>query len=86
MPMSLKIQLLVKLCNILIMNIEIKICSPRNRFEECVREESAHLATLKSKKLIAFLKTLKRLKQEWQKNPALGPGKQTAKTGFGLEK
>jgi hypothetical protein len=26
------------------------------------------------------------LKQEWQKNPAMGPGKQTAKTWFGLEK
>jgi hypothetical protein len=26
------------------------------------------------------------LKQDWQKNPALGPGKQTAKTWFGLEK
>jgi hypothetical protein len=25
------------------------------------------------------------LKQEWQKSPALGPGKQTAKTWFGLE-
>jgi hypothetical protein len=37
-------------------------------------------------KLIAFLKTLQRLKQEWQKIPALGPGKQTAKTWFGLEK
>jgi hypothetical protein len=30
---------------------------------------------LKLYKLIAFLKTLHRLKQEWQKNPALGPGK-----------
>jgi hypothetical protein len=50
---------------------------------------TAHLATLKSKKvykLIAFLKTLQRLKQEWQKSPALGPSKQTAKTWFGLEK
>jgi hypothetical protein len=26
------------------------------------------------------------LKQEWQKSTALGPGKQTAKTWFGLEK
>jgi hypothetical protein len=33
-----------------------------------------------------FLKTLQRLKQEWQKSPALGPGKQTAKTCFSLEK
>jgi hypothetical protein len=35
-------------------------------------------------KLIDLLKTLQRLKQEWQKSPALGPGKQTAKTWFGL--
>ena len=34
----------------------------------------------------SFLKTLQRLKQEWQKSPALGPGKPTAKTWFGLEK
>jgi hypothetical protein len=27
----------------------------------------------------AFLKTLQRLKQEWQKSPALGPGKQMEK-------
>jgi hypothetical protein len=33
-----------------------------------------------------FLKNLQRLKQEWQKSPALGPGKQTAKTWFDLEK
>jgi hypothetical protein len=44
------------------------------------------LATLKSKKNIAFLKTLQRLKQEWQKSPALGPGKQMTKNWFGLEK
>jgi hypothetical protein len=31
-------------------------------------------------------KKLQRLKQEWQKSPALGPGKQMAKTWFGLEK
>jgi hypothetical protein len=37
-------------------------------------------------KLIAVLKTLARLKQEWQKSPALGPVKETAKTWFGLEK
>jgi hypothetical protein len=30
--------------------------------------------------LIAFLKTLQRLKQEWKKSPALGPGKQRAIT------
>jgi hypothetical protein len=52
------------------------IYSTRKGFEECVREETAHLATLKSKnylyKLIAFLKTLQILKQEWQKSAALG--------------
>jgi hypothetical protein len=37
-------------------------------------------------KLIAFLKTLQRMEQEWQKSPALGIGKQLAKTWFGLEK
>ncbi len=37
-------------------------------------------------KLIAFLKTLEKLKQEWQKSPALEPGLQMAKTWFGLEK
>jgi len=36
--------------------------------------------------LIAFLKTLQRLEQEWQKSPALGPGKETAKTGLGMKK
>ncbi len=44
------------------------------------------LKILKVCKLIAFLKTLQRLKQELEKSPALGPGKQTAKTWFGLEK
>ncbi len=42
-------------------------------FEECVKEETAHLATLKSKsvyKLITFLKRLQRLKQEWHKRLA----------------
>ncbi len=47
--------------------------STLKRFEECVREDTAHLATLKSKK------TLQKLKQEWQKSVALGPGEQTAK-------
>ncbi len=32
------------------MNIEKNIYITRKRFEECVREETAHLATLKSKK------------------------------------
>jgi hypothetical protein len=46
------------------------------------------IATLKSKKykFIAFIKTLQRLKQEWQESPALGLSKQTAKTWFLLEK
>jgi hypothetical protein len=35
------------------MNIEIKhIISTQKGFEECVREEAVHLATLKSKKYI----------------------------------
>jgi hypothetical protein len=34
----------------------------------------------------AFLKTLQRLKQEWQKRPALGPDKEMEKTWFGLDK
>ncbi len=46
----------------------------------------SNLKILKVYKLIAFLNTLQRLKQEWQKSPALGPRKQTAKTWFGLEK
>jgi hypothetical protein len=44
------------------MNIQIKIFTVLKGFEECVGEETTHLATLKSKKLIAFLKTLQRLK------------------------
>ncbi len=36
--------------------------------------------------MIAFLMTLQKLKQEWQKSLALGPGEQTAKTWFGLDK
>jgi hypothetical protein len=42
------------------------------KFEECVKEETAYLATLKSKyiELITFSKRLQRLKQEWQKSPA----------------
>jgi hypothetical protein len=35
------------------MNIEINVYSNRKRFEECVREETAHLAILKSKKYIS---------------------------------
>jgi hypothetical protein len=36
--------------------------------------------------MIAFLETLQKLKQEWLKSLALGPGEQTAKTRFGLDK
>jgi hypothetical protein len=70
------------------MNIEINTYSIRKRLEKCVREETAHLATLKSLKykLITFLETLQRLEQEWQKSPALRPYYQTAKNRFGLEK
>jgi hypothetical protein len=48
------------------------IYSTRKGFEECVREETGHLATL-TYKMIAFLKTLQRLKQERQKSPDLSP-------------
>ncbi len=54
----------------------------------CQRGNSP-FTNLKIKKVCkfrAFLKKLQRLKQEWQKCPPLGPGKQTAKTWFGLEK
>jgi hypothetical protein len=66
------------------MNLEINIFTWKG-FEQCVREETAHLSTLKSKSLLIFLKRLQRLKQEWQKSP-VGPGKEKAKTWFGLEK
>ncbi len=70
------------------MNIEINILTGLDKDLKNVLERyTAHLATLKSKQYISvFLKTLQRLKQEWQKSPASGPGKQTAKTWFGLEK
>jgi hypothetical protein len=67
------------------MNIEINIYSIRKRFEECVREETVHLATLKSKKiykLIAFLKTLQRLEQELQVSPALDQANRGQKLGL----
>jgi hypothetical protein len=38
----------------------------------------SNLKIKKVYKLIVFLKALQRLKQEWQKSPALGPGKQKA--------
>jgi hypothetical protein len=46
----------------------------------------SNLKILKVYKFLAFLKTLQRMKQEWQESPALGPDKQTAKTWFGLGK
>jgi hypothetical protein len=61
------------------MNIEINIFTVLEKNLKYVLERKLS-ATLKS-----FLKTLQRLKQEWQKSPALGPGKQTTKTWFGLE-
>jgi hypothetical protein len=73
------------------MNIEINIFTVLKKDLKNVSEETVYSATLKSNKyisykLIAFLKTLQRLKQEWQKSLAPGPGKQMAKTWFGLEK
>jgi hypothetical protein len=57
------------------------------RFEECVREETAHLATLKSKSIqVDNLLNLLRDCRDWIRNgrkAKLGPGK---KTRFGLEK
>jgi hypothetical protein len=70
------------------MNIGINIFTVLEK--DLKNVENAHLETLKSKKyrykLIDFLKTQQRLKQKWQKSPALGPGQQTTKTWFGLEK
>ncbi len=37
------------------MHIEINIYSTRKGFEECVRRETAHLATFKSKKYLKVL-------------------------------
>jgi hypothetical protein len=68
-------------------DIEINILTVLEKDLKNKSERTAYLATLKSKKymykLIVFLKTMQRLKQEWQKSPALGPGKQSAKTLFG---
>jgi hypothetical protein len=71
------------------MNIEINIITILEKDFKNFSERNcpfSNLKILKVCKLIAFLKTLQRLKQEWQKSPALVPGKQTAKTWFGLEK
>ncbi len=71
------------------MNIEINIFTVLKKDLKNVSEKKCPFRNLKIQivhKLIAFLKTLQKLKQEWQKSPALEPGKQTAKTWFGLEK
>jgi hypothetical protein len=89
LPISLNIQLLVILWIIWIMNIEINIFTVLEKDLKNVSERNCpfrNLKILKVYKLIAFLKTQQRLKQEWKKSPGLGPGKQTAKTWFGLEK
>ncbi len=51
--------------------------------EKCVREETAHLATLKSKQFTCrqlFKETADIETGMTMKSPALGPGKQTART------
>jgi hypothetical protein len=71
------------------MNIEMNIFTVLKKDLKNVSERNCPFSNLKIYKvykLIASLKTLQRLKQEWQKSPAMGPGKQTAKTWFGLEK
>jgi hypothetical protein len=71
------------------MNIEVDIFKVLEKDFKNVSERKLSIwqpEKLKIFKLIAFLKTLQRLKQEWQKSLALGPGKQTVKTWFGLEK
>jgi hypothetical protein len=71
------------------MKIEIIIFTVIKKDLKNVSERNCPFSNLKFSKvykLIAFLKTLQRLKQKWQKSPALRPGKQTAKTWFVLEK
>jgi hypothetical protein len=71
------------------MNIEKNIFAVLKKDLKNVSERNcpfSNLKILQVYKLIAFLNILQRLKQEWQKSPALEPGKQTAKTWFGLEK
>jgi hypothetical protein len=65
------------------MYIEINIFTVLEKDLKTVSERKcpfSNLKILKVYKLIAYLKTLQRLKQEWQKSPAIGPGKQTVKT------
>jgi hypothetical protein len=62
------------------MNIEKKqIYSTQKGFKECVREETTQFAPLKSKK---YLKTLQRLKQEWQKSLAWDQANRRQKLGL----
>ncbi len=73
------------LSNIWILNIEINILKGFKWYEKCVRKGIAHLATLKYLsiyKLITFVKTLQRLKLEWQKSPA--GTRQTRRQKLGL--
>jgi hypothetical protein len=67
------------------MNIEINIFTVLENDLKNVSERNCPFCNLKISKvykLIAFLKALQRLKHEWQKSPALGPGKQAAKLGL----
>jgi hypothetical protein len=52
------------------------------------REETAHLATLKSKNMLVvnLLKANAEIENRNGRKVQLGPGKQTTKTWFGLEK
>jgi hypothetical protein len=60
------------------MNIEKNIITVLEKnLKNVLERKPAHLAFLYD--LIAFLKTLQSLNEEWQKSPALGPGKQTEK-------
>jgi hypothetical protein len=56
-------------------------------FEQCAREETANLATLKSKSIwvVSLLKETAEIEQEWQKSPA-GTRQTDGKTWFDLEK
>jgi hypothetical protein len=71
------------------MNIEKNIFTVLEKDLKNVSKRNCPFSNLKIRKvykLIAFLQTLQRLKQEWQKSLVLGPGKQMAKAWFGLEK
>ncbi len=57
--------------SIWILNLEINIFTWKG-FEQFVREETAHLATLRSKSIyvVNLLKETAEIEQEWQKSPA----------------